>query len=195
MFSMHEVLHMSKCTKEAKKCPIHSEQYIMYSNAQKTMLCVNCFRDTAAEKRSFCVDIDTAYSQATKRLERAQGGINELQNSIRDGLIMFKNLLDELRQNMDSEKHTINTFCQGMQEAIAKTHANMIMEVQRQYETKEKGFRNQLMTLGAVLPTLQIHSLLCTNFANAANKFQFLELAYVIFERLNAVTQLSHPLR
>jgi hypothetical protein len=44
---------------------------------------------------------------------------------------MFKTLLEELRHNMESEKHTINSFCQGMQEAIAKTHASMIMEVQR----------------------------------------------------------------
>lgn len=44
---------------------------------------------------------------------------------------MFKTLLEELQQNMESEKHTINSFCQGMQEAIAKTHASMIMEVQR----------------------------------------------------------------
>lgn len=44
---------------------------------------------------------------------------------------MVKNLLEELRRNMDCEKHTINTFCQGMQEAIAKTHSSMIMEVQR----------------------------------------------------------------
>lgn len=51
------------------------------------------------------------------------------------------------------------------------------------------------MTLGGVLPTLQLHCLLCTNFANTASKFQFLELVYLMFDRLNAVTQLSHPLR
>lgn len=55
----------------------------------------------------------------------------DLQNSVREGLLMFKTLLEELRRNMESEKHTINSFCQGMQEAIAKTHASMIMEVQR----------------------------------------------------------------
>lgn len=56
--------------------------------------------------------------------------------------------MDELRRNMDSEKHTINTFCQGMQEAMAKTHAAMIMEVQRQFESKDRIYRSQLLVLG-----------------------------------------------
>lgn len=49
---------------------------------------------------------------------------------------------------MDSEKHTINAFCQGMQEAMAKTHATMIMEVQRQFESKDRIYRSQLLLLG-----------------------------------------------
>jgi hypothetical protein len=43
----------------------------MFSNTQKTMLCVNCFRDTPAEARLHCVDIDTAYTQGCKKLDRA----------------------------------------------------------------------------------------------------------------------------
>jgi hypothetical protein len=71
-----------------------------------------------------------------------------LQTSVRDGIIALKGLMDELRRNMDTEKHTINTFCQGMQEAMAKTHAAMIMEVQRQFESKERIYRSQLLVLG-----------------------------------------------
>lgn len=56
--------------------------------------------------------------------------------------------MDELRRNMDTEKHTINTFCQGMQEAMSKTHAAMIMEVQRQYDSKDRVYRSQLLLLG-----------------------------------------------
>jgi hypothetical protein len=43
----------------------------MFSNTQKTMLCVNCFRDTPAEARLHCLDIDTAYAQGCKKLDRA----------------------------------------------------------------------------------------------------------------------------
>lgn len=54
-----------------------------------------------------------------------------MQSSVRDGLLMFKNLLDELRRNMETEKVTVNSFCEGMRQAIAKTQASMIMEIQR----------------------------------------------------------------
>lgn len=51
----------------------------MYSPLQNTMLCVNCFRDAPNEIRSQCQDIETAYSQASKRLEKGQNSIMDLQ--------------------------------------------------------------------------------------------------------------------
>ncbi|XP_076257064.1 RING finger protein 207-like isoform X2 [Rhynchophorus ferrugineus] len=195
MFSSHEVVHMSKCQKEPKRCPQHGEHYIMYSQLQNTMLCVNCFRDLPNEIRTQCVDIDTAHGQAAKKLERGQNAIMDLQTSVRDGIIALKGLMDELRRNMDTEKHTINTFCQGMQEAMSKTHAAMIMEVQRQYDSKERIYRSQLLLLGTVMPVLQLHLVLCTTFTAAANKYQFLELCPSLIERLSAVGNLSQPVR
>lgn len=167
----------------------------MYSPVQHSMLCVNCFRDTPSEIRAQCVDMETAHAQAVKRLERGQAVILDLQSSVRDGLIALKGLLDELRRNMESEKHTINTFCHGMQEAMAKTHAAMIMEVQRQFESKERTFRAQLVALGTVMPVLQLHLVLCASFQTAANKYQFLELCPALLERLASVGQLSQPVR
>ncbi|XP_030747580.1 RING finger protein 207-like isoform X2 [Sitophilus oryzae] len=195
MFSSHEVVHMTKCQKEPKRCPQHGEHYIMYSPLQNTMLCVNCFRDLPNEIRSQCVDIDTAHGQASKKLERGQNAIMDLQTSVRDGIIALKGLMDELRRNMDAEKHTINTFCQGMQEAMSKTHAAMIMEVQRQYDSKERVYRSQLLLLGTVMPVLQLHLVLCTTFTAAANKYQFLELCPSLIDRLAAVGNLSQPVR
>ncbi|XP_050300020.1 RING finger protein 207-like isoform X2 [Anthonomus grandis grandis] len=195
MFASHEVVHMTKCQKEPKRCPHHGEHYIMYSTLQNTMLCVNCFRELPPDARNQCVDIDTAHTQAAKRLERGQNAIMDLQTSVRDGIIALKGLMDELRRNMDAEKHTINTFCQGMQEAMAKTHATMIMEVQRQYDSKERIYRSQLLLLGTVMPVLQLHLVLCTTFTAAANKYQFLELSPSLIDRLSAVGNLSQPVR
>ncbi|KAL1501591.1 hypothetical protein ABEB36_006888 [Hypothenemus hampei] len=195
MFSSHEVVHMTKCQKEPKRCPQHGEHYIMYSPMQNTMLCVNCFRDLPNEIRTQCLDIDTAHGQAAKRLERGQNAIMDLQTSVRDGIIALKGLMDELRRNMDAEKHTINTFCQGMQEAMSKTHATMIMEVQRQFDSKDRVYRSQLLLLGTVMPVLQLHLVLCTTFTAAANKYQFLELCPSLIERLAAVGNLSQPVR
>lgn len=43
------------------------------------MLCVNCFRDSPNEIRAQCLDIETAHVQASKRLERGQNNIMDLQ--------------------------------------------------------------------------------------------------------------------
>lgn len=43
----------------------------MFNNTQKSMLCVTCFRDTPNEMRMHCVDIDAAYTQCSKKLDRA----------------------------------------------------------------------------------------------------------------------------
>lgn len=45
------------------------------------------------------------------------------------------------------------------------------------------------------MPVLQLHLVLCTTFASAANKYQFLELSPSLIDRLGAVGQLSHPVR
>ncbi|XP_031832713.1 RING finger protein 207 isoform X3 [Nomia melanderi] len=196
MFSSHEVVHMSKCTKETqRRCPTHGEQYIMFSQSAKCMLCATCFRDTPAEARIHCVDIENAWLQASKKMERAVNSICELQAGVREGVRALKSQLEELRLSLDSEKRALNSFCQGMQEAITKTHGNVLTELQRQFETKERMVRGQLLSLGSALPVLQMHLMLCTVFTSGATKYQFLELAHPMLERLSRVAQLGHPPR
>ncbi|XP_067214301.1 RING finger protein 207-like isoform X3 [Linepithema humile] len=196
MFSTHEVLHMSKCAKDTqRRCPNHGEQYIMYSQSAKCMLCATCFRDTPADARVHCVDIESAWQQASKKMERAVNSICELQAGIRDGVLALKSQLDELRHSLESEKRALGAFCQGMQEAITKTHTYVIAELQRQFETKERMVRTQLIALGSALPVLQMHLMLCTAFTSGATKYQFLELAHPMLERLSRVAQLGHPSR
>ena len=91
MFSQHDVIHMSKKTKELhrkvsqnnsllrasakilifSKCQFHNEPFTMFCTTKKTMLCIKCFRDTSMDARLHCVDIDTAYNQGAKKLDRA----------------------------------------------------------------------------------------------------------------------------
>ncbi|XP_050592693.1 RING finger protein 207-like isoform X3 [Bombus affinis] len=196
MFSTHEVLHMSKCTKDTqRRCPTHGEQYIMYSQSAKCMLCATCFRDTPADARLHCIDIESAWQQASKKMERAVNSICELQAGVREGALALKSQLDELRHSLDSEKRTLNSFCQGMQEAITKTHGSTLTELQRQFETKERMVRSQLLSLGSAVPVLQMHLMLCTAFTSGATKYQFLELAHPMLERLSRVAQLGYPSR
>lgn len=196
MFSTHDIVHLSKCAKETfKRCVMHGEQFIMFSNNQKIMLCVNCFRDTPPESRQYCVDIDTAFSQSSKKMERSLSVLCEVQASVRTGLHNCRSLLDELQLNCDTEKMTIQSFCQGMIDAITKTQNSMIMEVQRQFEGKDRTFRSQLHFLASSLPILQHHVLLCKTFSTHANKFQFLQLVYPMMERMTAVASLSQPMK
>lgn len=187
---------MSKCAKDTqRRCPTHGEQYIMFSQSAKCMLCATCFRDTPADARVHCVDIESAWQQTSKKMERAVNSICELQAGIRDGVLALKSQLDELRHSLESEKRSLSGYCQGMQEVITKTHASVVTEMQRQFETKERMVRTQLISLGSALPVLQMHLMLCTAFTSGATKYQFLELAHPMLERLGRVAQLGHPSR
>lgn len=53
------------------QCSVHGEHYIMFSTVRKAMLCINCYKETAMEARLHCVDLDTAYSQGCRKLDRA----------------------------------------------------------------------------------------------------------------------------
>lgn len=83
----------------------------------------------------------------------------------------------------------------GLQDAINKTHSTVLSELQRQFETKERLVRAQLLSLGSALPVLQTHLMLCTAFTSGSTKYQFLEMAHFMLERLSRVAQLGHPPR
>ena len=53
------------------QCQFHNEPFTMFCTTKKTMLCIKCFRDTSMDARLHCVDLDTAYNQGAKKLERA----------------------------------------------------------------------------------------------------------------------------
>ncbi|EPY86051.1 hypothetical protein CB1_000331018 [Camelus ferus] len=48
-----------------------------------------------------------------------------------------------------------------------------------QYEEKDKAFKEQLSHLATLLPTLQVHLVICSSFLSLANKAEFLDLGYV----------------
>ncbi len=81
---------MSKKTKDnARKCSLHGEPFAMFCTTKKAMLCMKCFRDTSAEARRYCVDLDTAYNQGAKKLERALTVPNYLIKYLIRYLIIF----------------------------------------------------------------------------------------------------------
>ncbi|XP_064111901.1 RING finger protein 207-like isoform X1 [Macrobrachium nipponense] len=221
MFSLHDIIHMSKRGREAnRKCAVHGEPQIMFSTTKRTMLCINCFRESSLDARLYCVDLDTAYSQGCKKLDRAvmlpgetlipidiayaqarqkldraAVSIRDLQGTVREGVFLFKELLDELRKNMEAEKHNINSLSDNLQETVRRTQEGLLREVDGQYEAKDKLFRSQLSSLGSLLPIIQVHLLMCTTFSSSASKYEFLDLVFQLMERLANIAHLSHPLR
>eukprot|EP00092_Neocalanus_flemingeri_P003832 GFUD01004128.1.p1 GENE.GFUD01004128.1~~GFUD01004128.1.p1 ORF type:complete len:1203 (+),score=265.86 GFUD01004128.1:433-4041(+) len=196
MFSQHDVIHMSKKAKELhRKCQLHNEPYTMFCTTKKTMLCIKCFRDTSMDARLHCVDLDTAYNQGAKKLERALVSIKELQNSLRDGVILFRALLEELRRNMDSERKGIISSYESLHDAIKQTYDTLLTNLDTQYGSTDRQLRAQLNSLGTMLPTVQMHLIMCTTFSSTANKFEFLNMAYHLIDRLTALAHLTYPLR
>ncbi|XP_064610382.1 RING finger protein 207-like [Liolophura sinensis] len=195
MFASHEIVLMAKRTKDIHKlCKLHSEPYIMFSTEKKVMLCINCFRDMKIESRSYCVDLETAYKQGCKKLDQAVLAVHDLQNSVRDGILLLRVLLEEVRRNAVTEKQAIQTLYVNMQEKIQEKKTELEEEVERQYKAKESLFKAQLVTLTTLLPTIHVNLVTSAAFTGTANKHEFLDLAYSLMGRLTSIVQHQHKL-
>ncbi|NXJ16048.1 RN207 protein, partial [Odontophorus gujanensis] len=219
VFARHEIVSLSKRTKAIhKKCSLHEEPYIMFSTEKKSMLCINCFRDMQGESRAHCIDIETAYVQGCEKLDQAVlvGGhgmgvgaglqlchtptmppqaVKELQTSTREAIVLLKAMIEEVRNSASEEESAINALFSGMQEQLSDRKKALLKAVQSQHEEKEKAFKEQLAHLASLLPTLQVHLVICSAFLSSANKAEFLDLGYQLMERLQRIVKLPHRLR
>ena len=126
---------------------------------------MKCFRETSADAKSHCMDLETAYNVGGKRLERAITvsilllfrikqfqisilqifaylrilirlnkyfqSMNEVQNSLRDGVILFRALLDELRRSWECEREGINAIYTTLNETIKKQYDALLDDLER----------------------------------------------------------------
>ncbi|KAL5014077.1 hypothetical protein ScPMuIL_008347 [Solemya velum] len=195
MFTKHDIVGLTKRTRDVvKECSIHREPFILFSTEKKTMLCINCFRDMKNESRSHCMDLETAYSQSCKKVDNGMQAIRDLQNSVRDALILLRVLLQEIKTNAEKEKAAIIFLYDLIQEKITEKKEALLQQAEDQYVQKEELFRDQLQTLSTLLPTLHAHLVTCAAVCSSANKFEFLSLGYVLLARLKSVIQVRHPL-
>uniref|UniRef100_A0A8C1QF46 RING finger protein 207 n=1 Tax=Cyprinus carpio TaxID=7962 RepID=A0A8C1QF46_CYPCA len=145
MFSCHEIVSLAKRTKEAhKKCALHEELYIMFSTEKKSMLCINCFRDTQVESRAHCIDIETAYIQGCEKLDQAVLAVKELQTSAREAIILLKAMIGEVRANVDEEESAICTLFNNMQERLAERKKILLKAAQssaNKFEFLDMGYQ------------------------------------------------------
>ncbi|XP_046326128.1 RING finger protein 207-like isoform X1 [Haliotis rufescens] len=195
MFAAHDIVVLSKRTKEIhKRCSLHKEPYIMFSIEKKIMLCINCFRDMRIESRTHCVDLETAYNQSCRKLEQSVQAVRDLQNSVRDGILLLRALLEEIKQNARKESEAVSSLYDSMQEKIKLTMETLLEESNSQYKAKESSFKAQLTGLTTLLPTIHVHLVTSAAFASSANKFEFLDMSYAMMERLKAIVHCQHPL-
>jgi hypothetical protein len=91
----------------------------MYSSLQNAMLCVNCFRDLPNEIRAQCVDIDTAHTQAAKRLERGQTAIMDLQVNPRNTQFHFWKTTDGYNKDKTTFNFSKSNFIYELSKCVS----------------------------------------------------------------------------
>ncbi|XP_066230996.1 RING finger protein 207 isoform X1 [Saccopteryx leptura] len=196
MFSRHDIVALGQRSRDMlQKCTLHAEPYIMFSTDKKSLLCIRCFRDMQGESRAHCVDLESAYVQGCERLEQAVLAVKALQTATREAIAMLQAMVEEVRRSAAEEEAAIHSLFGSMQDTLAERKALLLQAVQSQYEEKDKAFKEQLSHLATLLPTLQVHLVICSSFLSLANMAEFLDLGYELMERLQSIATRPHRLR
>ena len=64
-----------------------------------------------------------------------------------------------------------------------------------QYMSRDGELKSQLQNIAIMLPSVQVHLILCTTFTSTANKHEFLSIAYQLIDRLNALAHQTSSIR
>ncbi|XP_006539073.1 RING finger protein 207 isoform X2 [Mus musculus] len=196
MFARHDIVALGQRSRDViQKCTLHSEPYIMFSTDKKSLLCIRCFRDMQGESRAHCVDLESAYVQGCERLEQAVLAVKALQTATKEAIALLQSMVEEVRHSAAEEEAAIHALFGSMQDRMAERKALLLQTVQSQYEEKDKAFKEQLTHLASLLPTLQVHLVICSSFLSLASKAEFLDLGYELMERLQGIVTRPHRLR
>ncbi|XP_037355589.1 RING finger protein 207 [Talpa occidentalis] len=196
MFARHDIVALGQRSRDVlQKCPLHAEPYIMFSADKRSLLCIRCFRDMQGESRAHCVDLESAYVQGCERLEQAVLDVKALQTAAREAMALLRARVEEVRRSAADEEAAIHALFGSVQDKLAERKDLLLQAVQSQYEEKDKAFKEQLSHLATLLPTLQVHLVICSSFLSLANKAEFLDLGYELIQRLQGVVTRPHRLR
>ncbi|KAJ1074413.1 PREDICTED: RING finger protein 207 [Capra hircus] len=196
MFARHDIVALGQRSRDVlQKCTLHSEPYVLFSTDKKSLLCIRCFRDMQGESRVHCVDLESAYVQGCERLQQAVLEVKALQTATREAIELLQAMVEEVRRSAAEEEAAIQALFSSMQDKLSERKALLLQAVQSQYEEKDKAFKEQLSHLATLLPTLQVHLVICSSFLSLANKAEFLDLGYELMERLQGIVTRPHRLR
>ncbi|XP_077833453.1 RING finger protein 207 isoform X2 [Macaca mulatta] len=196
MFARHDIVALGQRSRDVpQKCTLHAEPYLLFSTDKKLLLCIRCFRDMQGESRAHCVDLESAYVQGCERLEQAVLAVKALQTATREAIALLQAMVEEVRHSAAEEENAIHALFGSMQDRLAERKAVLLQAVQSQYEEKDKAFKEQLSHLATLLPTLQVHLVICSSFLSLATKAEFLDLGYELMERLQGIVTRPYRLR
>ncbi|XP_075849576.1 LOW QUALITY PROTEIN: RING finger protein 207 [Microcebus murinus] len=196
MFARHDIVALGQRSRDVlQKCTLHAEPYLMFSTDKKSLLCIRCFRDMQGESRAHCVDLESAYVQGCERLEQAVLAVKALQTATQEATALLQAMVEEVRRSAAEEEAAIHALFGSMQDKLAERKALLLQAVQSQYEEKDKAFKEQLSHLATLLPTLQVHLVICSSFLSLASKAEFLDLGYELLGRLQGIVTRPHRLR
>ena len=68
--------------------------------------------------------------------------MNEGQNSLREGVILFRALLDELRRSWETEREGINAIYTTLNETIKKQYDVLLEDLERYNKINKKLYSN-----------------------------------------------------
>lgn len=108
----------------------------MFSPANESLLCISCFRDLPPDIRAQCLDLDTAYTQKVERLEKGLKAVGELEVTIKDEAMAYKDLLKELHINAMREESTVHVFSKILQGVITQTEEKLIDSLKKYMNIK-----------------------------------------------------------
>ncbi|XP_004863987.1 LOW QUALITY PROTEIN: RING finger protein 207 [Heterocephalus glaber] len=200
MFASHDIVALGQRSHDViQKCTLHAEPYILFSTDTKSLLCIRCFRDLQGDAWAHCVDLESAYVQGFERLEQAMRhpvqAVKALQTATREAIALLQALVQEVRHSAEEEEAAIHALFGSMQDTLAKREALLLQTVQSQYKEKDKACKEQLCHLATLLPTQQVHPVICSSFLSLANKAEFLDLAHELMGRLQGIFTRPHRLR
>ncbi|ELR58599.1 RING finger protein 207 [Bos mutus] len=192
MFARHDIVALGQRSRDVlQKCTLHAEPYVLFSTDKKSLLCIRCFRDMQGESRVHCVDLESAYVQGCERLQQAVLEVKALQTATREAIELLQAMVEEVRRSAAEEEAAIQALFSSMQDKLSERKALLLQAVQSQYEEKDKAFKEQLSHLATLLPTLQVHLVICSSFLSLANKAEFLDLGYGPTSRPYPATQIT----
>ena len=145
------------------------------------------------ETRLHCLDVDLAYEQMKKKLDRALTTIKDLQKSLGEGAQMLGTMMEKASKSAAEEREALGKAYADVYEKARSNYEAVARSFDDEFQAKNGELTSRLLTMSTNLPIVQSHFLLCSIFASRADKFEFLTMTSYVVERLATLAKTTLP--